>query len=162
MAPLAASGAGAAEPFFEEAREALAELAIGRRTEIATPPGLPESDRWGRRIARVALPEAEGVVLNRELAARGLSRVRPEDEEDAEARALLALEAAAREARRGLWSSPYFAVRSAEAVSLAAQGGFQIVEGVVVDAASTRGGWIYPALWSKHTPEPEAPRPSFR
>lgn len=143
LPPLPASGEASAEPFFAEAREALAELAVGRRAELSAPPGLPERDRWGATAARVTLPEAEGVSLNRELVARGLARVRAEQEEDAEARALLALEDAARQAGRGIWSSPYFAVRPAEAVTLAAQGSFQIVEGVVVDAASTRAGWIY-------------------
>ncbi len=138
-----ASGGASAEPLFEEARTTLAELAIGRRAALTPPPGLPEQDRWGRRPARVSLPELEGLSLNRELVARGLARVRAEDEEDAEARALLLLEAAAREGRLGLWSSAYFAVRPADAIGLAAQGSFQIVEGVVVDAATTRGGWIY-------------------
>lgn len=143
LPPLPASGDAAEEPFFEDARRTLAELAIGRRAALTTPPGQPEADRWGRALARVSLPELDGLVLNRELAARGLARVRPEAEEEGEARALLGLEAAAREAGRGLWSSPYFAVRTAEAVTLASQGSFQIVEGVVVDAATTRGGWIY-------------------
>src|SRR5690606_32617618 len=83
------------------------------------PPGAPAQDRWGRTVARLTLPDADGLAVNRALVAHGAARVRPEDEEDAEARALLALEAAAREAGRGLWASPYYAVRPADAVSLA-------------------------------------------
>jgi endonuclease YncB( thermonuclease family) len=143
MAPLPASGAASAEPFFAAARDALGELAIGARVELVTPAGLEPRDRWGRAAARASLPDRGGVSLNREMAALGLARVRPEDESDDEARALLALEDVARRARRGLWASPYFAVREADAVTFASQGSFQLVEGVVVDAAATRGGWIF-------------------
>jgi endonuclease YncB( thermonuclease family) len=143
VAPLPAAGPASAEPFFADARDALAELAVGRRAALATPPGLEPRDRWGRAPARVTLPERGGVSLNREMAALGLARVRAEDEADAEARALLALEDTARRTRRGLWASPYFAVREADAVTFASHGSFQLVEGVVVDAAATRGGWIY-------------------
>jgi endonuclease YncB( thermonuclease family) len=143
LAPLPAAGRASDEPFFEDARDALAELAIGSRAEIVAPPGFDDRDRWGRAAARVSLPERGGVSLNREMAALGFARVRPEDEADEEALALLALEDAARRARRGLWASPYFAVREADAVTMASQGSFQLVEGVVVDAAATRGGWIY-------------------
>lgn len=145
--PHPARGSLAAEPFFEEARDALEALALGRRVDLAIPEGQPERDRWGRAPARVVVRDVEGapgggLALNRELLARGLARVRPEFETDAEARALLALEDAARRAGRGLWASPYYAPRPAEAITLAAAGSFQIVEGAVVDAAFVRG-WIY-------------------
>ena len=140
--PRPQEGAGAAEPFFEEARGVLSGLAAGRRPEVIPAPGFEPTDRWGRLVGRVTLPEVDGVSVNREMVARGFARVRPEEEEDGEARSLLALEASARAARRGIWASPYYAVREADAVTLGAQGSFQIVEGVVVDAAAVRR-WIY-------------------
>jgi hypothetical protein len=142
LAPLPRAGAAAAEPFFEEARNGLGELTRGRRVRLFTLPGRPERDRWGRIVARAFLPDLDGVSVGREMIARGLARVRPEDEIDGEARALLGVEATARTAGEGLWSSPYFAVRPAEAVGPGARGSFQLVEGVVVDAAAVNG-WLY-------------------
>ena len=88
------------------------------------------------------LPELRGLNINNEMLARGLARVRPEEEADEAARVLLELEATARDARLGIWDHAYYAVRPAEAVSPGATGSFQIVEGVVVDAAAV-SGWLY-------------------
>jgi len=149
--PRRAQGRLADEPLYEEARATLEALALGRLARLEIPEGQPERDRWGRAPARVVLseggPDGGGrdggdVAVNREMVARGLARVRPEYESDAEARALLALEATAREARLGLWAVTFFAVRPAEAVTLSSAGSFQIVEGVVVDAAAVRR-WLY-------------------
>jgi len=144
--PRRAQGRLAAEPFYEEARAALEALTLGRAVRLEIPEGQPERDRWARAPARVVLTGGDSdlgdVAVNREMVARGLARVRPEYETDAEARALLALEAAARAAERGLWASPFFAVRPAEAVTLSSAGSFQIVEGVVVEAAAVRR-WLY-------------------
>lgn len=144
--PRRAQGRLAAEPFYEEARAALEALMLGRVVRLEIPEGQAERDRWGRAPARVMLTGGDSdlgdVAVNREMVARGFSRVRPEYETDAEARALLALEAGARDAGRGLWASPFFAVRPAEAVTLSSAGSFQIVEGVVVEAAAVRR-WLY-------------------
>jgi hypothetical protein len=54
---------------------------------------------------------------------------------------MLAQEAAARSARRGLWRTAFFAVRAAADAGRHA-GSFQIVEGTVVDAVAVDGALL--------------------
>ena len=51
---------------------------------------------------------------------------------------MLAIERNARTAKRGIWSHPYYAVRSPETVARDADS-FQLVEGTVLDVAERKG-----------------------
>lgn len=85
-------------------------------------------DRLGRVLARVW--DAEGRLLQHELVAAGLAWAFPEGLDRESARALLAAEAEAREARRGLWADPDLAVQDATRIA-ADPLRFAVVEGRV-------------------------------
>lgn len=104
-----------------------------------------QPDRWGRvpATATIVRPGGEAVWLEARLVANGEAIVAPRPGQGCAA-ALLAREAAARAARRGLWAAP--AGRPVVATDLAAlrarAGQFALVEGRVI-AASQRGATIY-------------------
>lgn len=93
----------------------------------------PRLDRHGRRLSRVAL--ADGSDLGERLVAAGVALVgaAPRAEPDGPCRRrLLAAEAAARAARRGLWADGTFAVDDAADPALTARAGrYALVEGRV-------------------------------
>jgi micrococcal nuclease len=95
-------------------------------------------DRHGSVLAHLF---AGGRWVERELVQRGLARVHGSADNRLGLALLLASEASARQARRGLWARSYYAVRSAGDAARYA-GSFQIVEGTVVDTASV-GGTVY-------------------
>lgn len=102
------------------------------------------SDRWGRRTARVYLaPAADADAPPDDLASllvgQGAGLVRPEPGAPACLQPLLAEEANARAAGRGLWADPANAVIDArDRAALAARaGGAAIVEGVVASVGET-------------------------
>lgn len=84
------------QPYGTRARQALADLAFGKQATIES----REKDRYGRLIGRVRVA---GVDVNRELVHRGAAWVYRQYSRD---RSLLAVEADARAAKRGLWSLP--------------------------------------------------------
>ena len=90
-------------------------------------------DRWGRVAAVLARPGDDAAGAAGALLAAGLARARPEPGVAACFPALLAAEAEARAARRGLWADPRYAVlASGDAAGLAAQaGGLALVEGIL-------------------------------
>lgn len=138
-APQAAQGGAVAEPLFEEARGALEAAALGRTPKLVYAEGDEIRDRWDRRVARVEVDVIGGQGwLQARLIEDGLARVDPEEASRPWDEELLAREAAARAVGRGMWAEPFYAVRAPEAVD-SAIGSFQIVEGVVVDAAQVRG-----------------------
>jgi len=115
--------AGAAASF-------LADAVLGRPVALSP----VASDRYGRLRAEVHL--TDGRWLQAELVAAGLARVRPASGEAGCARLLLAIETGARRARRGLWASPAFAVRTADDPSLLTRSGlYEVIEGRVVSVA---------------------------
>lgn len=123
-------------PLAEAARTALAELALGREAGLAI--GGAALDRHGRTLAHL---HVDGTWLQGALLARGLARVYSFSDNRALAAEMLALEAAAREAGRGIWADPWY--RVLPAAELAAdparwRDSFQIVEGEVVDVAVVR------------------------
>jgi endonuclease YncB( thermonuclease family) len=144
-------------PGAAAARAALSDLALGRALALA-PAGAPAdaaaggashaaglgalpTDRWGRVVAQ-AVRAGDGVWLQAALVADGRARVRGHAGARAGLAALLALEAEARAARRGVWAEPFYAVRR----PIETPGyvdTFQIVEGRVVEAAEARSGRIY-------------------
>lgn len=116
------------------AREALDAAIRGRRIDIYF--GAQHRDRHGRLVAHVVAPTIGWV--QRHLVERGLARVETLAATAAGAGPLLASEAAARGARRGLWDHPLFQVRSADESGRWLDT-FQLVEGTVgaVDGGRT-------------------------
>jgi len=123
-------------PLAEEARLALAALTDGAIVELAY--GGTRRDRHGRRLAHVHLPERGDLWVQGELLRRGMARVYSFADNRALVPEMLAIERQARKARRGIWALDYYAVRgAAEAGTFT--GGFQIIEGTVLEAAVVRG-----------------------
>lgn len=124
--------------FAERARTVLANLAPAGSAITLRFAGAPQ-DRYGRVLA-------EGFVggrwLQGELLQQGLARVEGRADERTGLAAMLAIEAAARQARRGLWAFSAFAVRQADELSRRDADAFQIVEGRATQAAKA-GGAVY-------------------
>jgi len=114
--------------------DALEKLIDGKSLELRF--AETRTDRDGRTLAALY---ANGRWVERTLVAKGLARVRGTADNRAGLAALLAAEAAARSARRGLWRDRRYAVRDAAAI--AKDGGtWQIVEGTVAHVGSAEGG----------------------
>ncbi len=119
------------------ARTALGAIANG--TDALLYLSSDATDRYGRISAQAVSIEGKR-WLEAEMLSRGIARVfLPAD--DKCAKALLALEAAARAARAGLWSGEKFGVFDAAAADtlLANEGRFVIVEGVIRRVGEARG-----------------------
>jgi micrococcal nuclease len=121
----------------EQARATLAGLLAGRAVRLGT--SAAPVDRYGDLVAQVE--SVDGKWLQGALLERGLAEVQTRPGEVARAAAMLALERAARTARRGLWADPAFAPRSALRVANAI-GSFQIVQGRVLRIAP-HGDYVY-------------------
>jgi hypothetical protein len=93
-------------------------------------------DRHGRALAH--LYDSGGRWLQGEMLIRGLARVYSFADNRALVAEMLALEQAARDAGRGIWSEPYYRILDAGAIGPGI-GGFQLVEGRVLDVALVRG-----------------------
>lgn len=126
------------DPYGAQATAALRTLATGKTVQLRY--GGLRRDKRGRALAQVFIPGAQPVWLQREMLARGLARVHTWPDNRAEAQTLLNAEAAARSARRGLWASPAYAVRTADPNHLLRHHrSFQLVEGKVAEVAERRG-----------------------
>ena len=122
-----------ADSVAAQALQALRGLAMRSPLTLTVTP--PREDRYGRfRVQAFA-----AVWLQVELLKRGLARawVLPDRQECSPD--FLEAETEARQARRGLWALPAFAVRQAEGFS-APEGSFQLVEGHVFNVAASSGG----------------------
>ncbi len=117
----------------KRAQAALDKLVAGAPLELRY--GGAPTDRRGRIVAQLF---AGGRWVQRELVRRGLARVHGSADARVGLPELLAAEAAARTARRGLWRRPFFAVRTPEDAARDA-GSFQIIEGTVADTAFAGG-----------------------
>ena len=123
--------------------KALAELAEGAKAALKARIGAGpivlrqdsgKRDRYGRRLAQAF--STDGTWLQESLVAEGLVRVRGDGRNRLGLETLLKIEADARDAARGIWRHPFFAVRSAEDPALERLAGtFQIVSGRVFAAA---------------------------
>jgi len=82
------------QPFGQRSRQSLSELAFGRTASVA----VQKTDDYGRAVGTVT---AAGVNVEAEQVRRGLAWVYRQYSDDAR---LLALEAEAKAARRGLWA----------------------------------------------------------
>ena len=95
------------------ARAELAGLVAGKQARLMI--FAPGTDRWGRIVADLALPNGDGPdsSVSEALLRAGYARVRPEFETRRCDGDRLAIEAAARRAGMGLWRDPAFAVLQA-------------------------------------------------
>lgn len=121
-------------PLAEEAKAALAALVAGKTVTLAH--GGARLDRHGRVLAQLYLPDGawvEGLMLR-----AGLARVYTFPDNRALAAEMLAIESEARNAGRGIWAEPYYAVRAPEDVG-ADLDSFQVVEGTVIEASVVGG-----------------------
>lgn len=120
-------------PLAPEAKAALERLALGK---TVTPGfGGTREDRHGRVLAH--LLTAEGIWLQGAMLERGMARVYTFPDNRAAAREMLALERAARAARRGIWSLDTYRVRGPDELEGLIDT-FQIVEGRVLRAELVR------------------------
>ena len=116
-------------PLADEARTGLGGLVAGAAVTLMQREA--GSDRHGRVHARLAL--ADGRWVEGELAALGLVRVRWQAGEDACFQLLLDIERGAREAARGLWASPEYAILNADDPSLRSRNGlYELVQGRIL------------------------------
>ena len=121
-------------PLAHEAKQALGRLALGKTLTLAF--GGQRMDRHRRALAH--LFDAEGVWIQGAILRLGLARVYSFADNRALVPEMLALEAGARAARRGIWAEPFYAVRAAAAAGRHI-GGFELVEGRVREVAIVRG-----------------------
>jgi endonuclease YncB( thermonuclease family) len=120
-------------PLAGEAKGALEALAMDRTVTLGY--GGRRMDRHGRLLAH--LHRADGLWLQGEMLRLGLARVYSFRDNRALVPEMLALEATARGARRGIWAHRFYAVRRAEPGAVR-DGGFELVVGRVLDVAERR------------------------
>jgi endonuclease YncB( thermonuclease family) len=123
------------DPVAQLALDTLRELAGAAALTLTVTP--PEQDRYGR----LRVQAFGNVWLQTEMLKRGLARVMIAPDRQECYPDFYEAETEARNAGRGLWASPAFAVRQAAAFSALA-GSFQLVEGLVV-AAATHDGRVF-------------------
>jgi len=121
-------------PLAEAAKQALAALTLGKEVRLSF--GGTDKDRHGRLLAH--LHAADGAWVQGTLLEAGLARVYSFADNRAQVAEMLAIEADARAAKRGIWGLPFYAVRDA-AETARHVGSFQVVEGRVVKAAKVKG-----------------------
>ncbi len=122
------------EPLARDAKAALEDLTLGRRVTLSY--GGRRTDRDGRALAH--LHDEDGLWIQGELLRRGLARVYTFSDNTARSARMLALENETRQSGDGVWNHEYYRVLDIEETG-AAIGSFQLVEGLVVDAAKVRG-----------------------
>lgn len=119
---------------------ALRGLVLGKKIELRL--SEKQRDRYGRLMAHAFVADGdERQWVQEKIIGDGLARVISSWDGRACVGALLASENGAREAKRGLWQSGYFTVRSAEAEPLLTglARSYEIVEGQVRNVAEIRG-----------------------
>ncbi|MDR3495875.1 MAG: thermonuclease family protein [Ancalomicrobiaceae bacterium] len=130
-----ASGEPEAADFTALAKQTLADIVAGHQIKLY--PVSAEPDRHGRIRARLTRAD-DGLWLEAELVARGLTRVEPGPDDYACARHLEAIEAQARQAKRGVWADPRFQVLSATDPHLDRWiGRYVLIEGTVVSTGQS-------------------------
>lgn len=123
----------ASEPLALAAKDALARLIRQGGSAVQLLPGRESHDRYGRVLAYVRTDQG---LLNEALLRQGMGFVALLAPNDGLADCLLAAEASARQARRGVWGQAFFAVR--KPTQLKGHTGFQRVAGQVSRVRSTR------------------------
>lgn len=133
VAPPAYTLDGDRAPYFDEARASLSRVLENAPFEIAE---MHQTTRWRAQIIYAHRPDG-GASLQELLIAAGAARVAPHTDKNDIIEKLLALEAEARGARKGLWSLNTYAIVDATHAE-GAIGAFHLVEGVVLRAHKTR------------------------
>ena len=124
------AGRGAPE-LAKAARDFLTERLLGQEAQLILLAG--GTDRWGRTVADLSLPDSEPRSTAEALLTAGYARVRPEFESRGCAAGRLAIEDGAREDGLGIWRDPDFAViQSSNSAALRRRSGrFVVIEGMV-------------------------------
>ena len=131
-APRMAIGDAVAQPLSATAKHLLHDLIAEQELSfVAASP-----DRFGRLRAHV-LVGSEKKWLQGEMLKRGMGRVRIWSDDDNRITKMLAIEEQSRNKKTGIWARGFYAIRTPQTVT-SSRGSFQIVEGEIVDAASTR------------------------
>ena len=123
-------------PLALESKRALEQLTLGRTVRLFF--GGVKKDRHGRLLAH--LGTAGGVWVQGEMLRQGMARVYSFPDNRAVVGDMLALERGAREAGRGIWGHPFYAVRDAAdaAAVVRLAGTFQVVRGRVRKAVRVK------------------------
>lgn len=142
-------------PLAQEAKQALAGLTLGRVVTLTF--GGRRMDRYGRLLAHLHL--SDGRWIQGEMLALGLARVYSFADNRALVEEMLALERAAREASRGIWSHPFYRVIGVEETPSFIDS-FQLVEGRVLKVAvvKSRGYLNFGPDWREDFTISIAPR----
>lgn len=101
-----------------------------------------KSDRYGQQLAQAFIVSESGSVwLQGRMVEEGLARAYSFPDNRGCAAELIALEAKARAAKRGLWANAAYAARSADLTRelLRYVGSYQLVEGTVASAVASKG-----------------------
>jgi len=122
----------AEQPFAPDAKAVLEDMVLDRTVEMFS--GGQALDRHGRVLAHLVVT-GEGLWVQGALLAAGMARVYSFADNRALVADMLALEEQARTQDLGLWSDAFFAVRDAALPASVPVDRFEIVEGVVIDAA---------------------------
>lgn len=124
----------AGDPYQEEARRMLEDMALGREVQLFYA-GLTR-DRYGRALAQVRTTDALGpdLWLNADMLRRGGARLRIYPDTAGGSQSFPALEAKARKDRRGLWAKQVYRVADAAALPDGFDR-FQLVRGTIAGMA---------------------------
>lgn len=121
-------------PLADEAKQALIDLVQNRALTLRL--GTTAHDRNGRTLAH--LVRDDGLWIQAEMLRQGWARVYTFPDNRRLAADMLALEAEARKTKRGIWAHPFYDVRKATDDLNGDIGTFQIVTGIVIDAAKIK------------------------
>ncbi|MBE9555537.1 MAG: thermonuclease family protein [Proteobacteria bacterium] len=121
-------------PLADESKSVLEALVLDRQVTLAY--GGQRVDRHGRRLAHLFL--GDETWIQGELLSAGMARVYSFPDNRAVVAEMLVAEGSARHAGAGIWGNDWYRVRTPDALARDI-GGFQLVEGRVVDAADVRG-----------------------
>lgn len=139
LGPKRARGGPASEA-RGEMEKALSDLTLGKKVALRL--GERKRDRYGRLLAQIMVTgDTETIWLQERLIAEGMARVISFPENRLCTAELLASEENARQARKGLWKSGFFAIRSADGEDLLSRlaQSYEIVEGEVRSVADIKG-----------------------
>ena len=121
-------------PLAEEARTALQGLTDGKLLTLSY--GGAEKDRHGRVLAH--LTDETGRFVQAEMLRQGMARLYSFADNRSRLPELFAAEREARGAGRGIWSHPYYRIRSPDGLSSDLDS-FQLVEGAVQRVGAANG-----------------------
>ncbi len=128
-------------PLGEEAKQALIRLTQNQRLGLYY--SGERRDRYGRALAQIFTLKQDGrpaVYIQEEMLRLGLARVYTWPDTFQDSQRLLAAEADARAAKRGIWALDHYDIRSPNPDALAQDvDSFQLVEGIITSTAEVRG-----------------------